>query len=115
MTNIAVGPLGFRAAVDVNPKGERNRFYLAENACRADSTSTLDENNPEPSRIVPRESGAQGPPVPGTSHSVAIRDIEVGDVPTGECWGSSPTRPIFIQIPVRLLIRRKRQPYNTRG
>ena len=24
-TNIALGPLGFRAALDVNPKGERNR------------------------------------------------------------------------------------------
>ena len=26
-TNIAVGPLGFRADLDIGPKGERNRSY----------------------------------------------------------------------------------------
>lgn len=26
-TNVAVGPLGFRAALDINPKGDRNRSH----------------------------------------------------------------------------------------
>ncbi|KAF9777553.1 hypothetical protein BJ322DRAFT_1096259 [Thelephora terrestris] len=61
-TNVAVGPLGFRAALDTNPK---------------------DENNPEPSRIVfcEGESGGREPPVAGTSATVAIHDIEEVDRP----------------------------------
>ena len=101
-TNIAVGPLGFRAEVDINPKGEKLILPRAGSAGRADSTSILDESNHEPSRIVPckRESGVQGPPVPGTSNSVTVGDIGPGDHPTSECWWSSPTLLIFILIPI---------------
>ena len=51
MTNIAVGLLGFRAEVDINPKGEKSILPRAESAGRADPTSILDEDNPEPPRI----------------------------------------------------------------
>ena len=86
-TNIAVGPLGFQAALDVNPKGKQNRSYLRLSGDRADPIAILDRGNPEPSRIVPHErgGGAQDPPVPGPSTTVEIRDIEEVDRPTGEC------------------------------
>ncbi|KAF9786370.1 hypothetical protein BJ322DRAFT_1140245, partial [Thelephora terrestris] len=60
--NIAIGPLGFRVAMNLNP---------------------TDGGNPEPLRIVPceRESGAQEPPLAGTSNTVAIPDLEQGDRP----------------------------------
>ncbi|KAF9787448.1 hypothetical protein BJ322DRAFT_1218157 [Thelephora terrestris] len=56
--NIAAGPLGFRAELDLNP---------------------ADEKNPTASRIVfcERQSEAEGPPAPGTSYPVvAIGDTE---------------------------------------
>lgn len=83
-TNIAVGPLGFRAALDVN--GKQDRSYLGLSGDRADPAAILDEGDPEPSRIVPREmeSGAQDPPAPGPSTAVETRDIEEVDRPTGE-------------------------------
>ena len=48
VTNIAVGPLGFQAEVDIDPKGEKSILPRAGSAGRADSTSILDEDNPEP-------------------------------------------------------------------
>ena len=86
-TNIAVGPLGFQAALDVNPKGKRNRSYLGMSGDRADPAAIIDGDNPEPSQIVPRKrgSGAQDPPAPGPSTAVEIRDIEEVDRPTSEC------------------------------
>ena len=85
-TNIAVGPLGFQAALDVNPKGKQDRSYFGLSGDRADPAAILDKGNPEPSRIVPRErgSGAQDPPAPGPSTAVETRDIEEVDRPTGE-------------------------------
>ena len=84
MTNTAVGPLGFRAEVDINPKGEKSILPRTESAGRADSTSILDENNPEPSRIVPHESesGAQGPPYQG--HHIMQEDEPTME-PEGTC------------------------------
>ena len=85
-TNIAVGPLGFQAALDLNQEGERNRSY--HELDRPNSTAILDGNNPKPSQIIFREteSGTQEPPVPGTSNALAIHDIEQEDLPTGACY-----------------------------
>ena len=86
-TNIAVGPLGFQAALDVNPKGKQDRSYLGLSGDRADPAAIIDGDNPEPSRIVPRElrgSGAQDPPAQGPSTIVETRNIEEVDRPTGE-------------------------------
>ena len=55
-TNIAVGPLGFRAELEVDPAGEESRFYRDLAADRPDSsTATLDANNPWRSRVVFRD------------------------------------------------------------
>jgi hypothetical protein len=51
-TNIAVGPLGFRAELDIGPKGKQSRSYRDLEADRPDSTVTLDEESPRVSRIV---------------------------------------------------------------
>ena len=109
-TNIAVGPLGFQAALDVDPEGEQNHSY--HELDRPDSTAIPDENNPKPSQIIFREteSGAQEPPVPGTSTTVAIGDIEQGDPSTGARYWSLPSRLMFIRLSVPI-----RRPYSTGG
>jgi len=69
-TNIAVGPLGFRAELDIDPAGEESRFYHDLAADQLDSsTATLDANNPGPSRVVFHDntSGDQDIHVPETS------------------------------------------------
>ena len=85
-TNAAAGSLGLRAALDVNPEGERNRSYHGLDGDRPDSTPLLDEDDPEPSRVAfrERESGAQEPPVSVISTIAGIHDIERGDRFTGE-------------------------------
>ena len=85
--NIAAGPLGFRAALDINPKGERNRPAHEMSEDRPDTTAIIGDGNPEPSRIVfrERESGTQGVPTPGTSPAAAIRDIGQVDRLTSKC------------------------------
>ena len=88
-TNIAVGPLGFRAELDVDPKSKSGRLqcrYLG--ADQPDSPATLDEKNPGPSRIVSRK-GEQEAPGPSTSKTltpaVAIGLIEPDNSHPGEC------------------------------
>ena len=39
-SNIAVGPLGFRAELDINPEGEWNRSYHDLEVDHPDSTAT---------------------------------------------------------------------------
>ena len=84
--NIAVGPLGFRAALEVDPIGERNRSYH-DGLDQPDLTAILDGSDPEPSRIefCEREGEAQESDAPGTSTAVATHDIEQGHRPTSEC------------------------------
>ena len=116
-TNVAVGPLGFRAALDINPKGERNRPYRELSSDRPDSTAIIDVGNPEPSRIVfcERKSGAQEPPVPGTSSAPAIHNIEGVDPPMSECYQFMPPQTIFTRIPVSWPTRRKPWLYELGG
>ena len=44
--NIAAGPLGFQAVLDVNPKGERTYPHRGLRADRTDPTAISDEKNP---------------------------------------------------------------------
>ena len=51
-TSIAVGPLGFRAELDVDPKGESSRSYRDVEADCPDSTVATDEKSNKSPRIV---------------------------------------------------------------
>ena len=83
-TNIAVGPLGFSAALDTDPKRNRSDHESSRNQ----PDPTPDEDNPKPSRIVfcETESGAQERLVPGTSFALTPYDIVQGERPTSECY-----------------------------
>ena len=113
-TNIAIGPLGFRAALEADPIGERNRSYHRE-LDRPDLTAILDGSDPEPSRIefCEREGEAQESHAPGTSTAVPTHDIEQGHHSTSECYESLPPRPMFIRISVPLPIRRNHRQCKT--
>ena len=85
-TNIAAGPLGFRAELDINPKGEQDRLSRLR-ADEPDSTVTPDKKGAGVSRIVARDEKHQdqGDHAPGTlSTSTAVGGGEHGNDPTGE-------------------------------
>ena len=113
-TNIGVGPLGFRAALEADPIGERNRSYH-HGLDQPDFTAILDGSDPEPSRIefCEREGEAQESDAPGTSTAVATHDIEQELRPTGECYESLPPGPMFIRISMPLPIRRNHRQCKT--
>lgn len=81
---------------------------------QADSTAILDENNPQPSRIVfgVRQSGAQDSSAPGTPAAVMIHDIEQVDRPTSERYHSAISANVYSDLHV-LPIRKDHQPYDT--
>ena len=88
-TNIAVGPLGFRAELDTDPIGDKNRPRHNLAADRSDSSiAMLDENNPGPSRIVfDNKSEDQGLHAPETSIPSGVIDhgTEHRSDPASEC------------------------------
>ena len=86
-TNIAAGPLGFRAELDIGPKGERRSHRDSES--RPDSTVTPDENDTRVSRIVFKDKKRedQGLPARGTSTAgVVVGGGGHGDGPPSECF-----------------------------
>jgi len=101
-TNIATGPLGFRAELDIGPKGEKSRPHHDSGTDRSDPTGTLDEKDPRISRIVfcDKEREDQGAPVQEASTSGAVIGGEQGSGLTGECHLSPLSRPILIRISV---------------
>ena len=104
-TNAAVGPLGFRAELDIGPKGEQYRICRDMRADRPDSAVTLDEDDPRTSRIVffDKESEDQGPSAPGTStRGVVIDSVEPGNGSTSECFCSLLLWSMFTQISIPL-------------
>ena len=99
-TNVAIGPLGFRAELNVDPKGGRSRSLFDDRKVdRADSTTTPDEDNPGPSRVIPIEldAGSQVPHMRGgPSTAVEVDEaIEPGKYRTGECFNSRPQPSVF--------------------
>ena len=85
-TNIAAGPLGFRAELDIGPKGELDRLSRLQ-ADRPDLTVTLDKKDTRASRIVfhNEDREDQALPTPGTpTTGAAVGGDEHEDVPTGE-------------------------------
>ena len=101
-TNIVVGPLGFRAELDIGPKGERGRDFGGD---LPDSTAISDENDVRTSRITfnDKESEGQGLPVPGPSTSgAAIGGDDHGTGPISERFRSSLSPPMFTWISVSI-------------
>ena len=88
-TNIAAGPLGFRAELDTDPIGNRNRSDHDSAADLSDSSiAMLDENNPGPSRIIfHNKSEGQDLHAPENSTSGGVVDggTEHRSDPASEC------------------------------
>jgi len=86
--NTAVGPLGFRAELDIGPKGEMGLSHRNLAADRSDSsTVTLDKGDTRASRIVfnDKRDGDQGGIAPETSAAGAVvGEDERGNDHTGE-------------------------------
>ena len=87
-TNIAIGPLGFRAQLDVqDPESERHRSPHDLGADRTDSTMVIDENDTRASRIVSQEREDNAPPAPETSTAGAVvGGDENGNGPISACF-----------------------------
>jgi len=85
-TNIAAGPLGFQAELDIGPKGESRSYHDLEN--RPDSTVMPDENDTRASRVVFRDKKEdQGLYLPGTSTAgAAVGGGEHGEDSTSKCF-----------------------------
>ena len=97
-TNIAAGPLGFRAELDIGPKGERSHPFGGD---RPDSTAMLDESDVRASQIVfnDRKSEGQGLPVPGPSTlGATVGGDGHGTGPLSECFRSLLSLPMFTRI-----------------
>ena len=87
--NIAVGPLGFRADLDIGPKGEQGRSYHVLDADWLNLTVVLDEEDTRVSRIVFRENKGKGRalPAPETSTPGAVvGGDEQKTGPISECF-----------------------------
>jgi len=85
-TNVAAGPLGFRAELDIDRKSEQDPLSQSR-ADQPDSIITLDKNGTGVSRIVVHDDKRedQGLPAPGIlTTSAAVGGDEHGNVPTGE-------------------------------
>jgi len=86
-TNVAVGPVGFRAELDVGPKGEQRHSRRGLEVDRPDSTMMLDVKDTRAPRIVFIDRGgrSEGLPAPGTSTvGTMVGDDQHGDRPIGE-------------------------------
>ena len=85
-TNIAVGPLGFRAELDIDPKGEQNHSYYDLEADGPALTATLDDKDPRASRIVFHDKNEdQGSAVTDVlATGSVVNSNEQGGDPTGE-------------------------------
>jgi hypothetical protein len=89
--NIGVGPLGFRAELDIGSKGEQSRCYHDLEADKPDPTAVPDEKDARASRIVFRDEGGGGQELPAPEAStsgVTVDGIEHGNDPAGECFRS---------------------------
>jgi len=86
-TNVAIGPLGFRAELDIDPKGKQDVSPHNVVADRTGSTAVLDDNGTRASRIVlqDKEGEGQKPLMSETSTAGAVvGGDEHGGGPTSE-------------------------------
>ena len=100
-TNVAIGPLGFRAELDIGPKGEPSRPYRDLEADGPDPTVVPDEKDTIASRIVFQESKNEDQGLPATEISMSVAVVggtEHENDAAGECFWSLPSWPMFIRI-----------------
>ena len=104
-TNIAAGPLGFRAELDIDPKGKQRYF---QSQLRAGPTVVPDKKSPGPSRIVfhKKEVETEGLlGVPETStYAVVVDDVGPVNPLTGRFFNLLPPRSMFTGIILLLRI-----------
>jgi len=98
-TNIAAGPLGFRAELDIGPKGEQDCLSCLR-ADQPEQTTTLDEKDTRASRIVFHDKCEdQGLPALGTPNtSTAVGGDGHGNEPKGERF-----RPLSLMLAFTLI------------
>jgi len=86
-TGTITGP-GFRAGMDIDPKGGRNRSYQDLEVDRVDLTMILDERDSRGPRVVFQDEsgGGQNIPAPGAS-TFGVLDVDSGhgSDPIGRC------------------------------
>ena len=95
-TNIAMGPLGFRAEMDTGPKSERNRPYRDLEADGPDPTVVPDEKETRALRIAFQENKNEERRLPAAevpTPIAVIAGVELGNDTAGECFWSLPSRP----------------------
>ena len=100
-TNVAIVPLGFRAELDIGPKGERCRPYRDLEADGPDPTVVPDEKDTRASRIVFQESKNEDQGLTATEIPTPVAVVGVtkhGNDTAGECFWSLPSRPMFIGV-----------------
>ena len=100
-TNVAIGPLGFRAELDIGPKGEPSRPYRDLEADGPDLIVVPDEKDTRASRIVFQESKNEDRGLTATEIPAPVAVVggtEHGNDTAGECFWSLLSRPTFIQI-----------------
>jgi len=88
-TNVAAGPLGFRADLGISPKGERGRFNRNLGTDRLDSPVTLGEKDTATSRIVfhDKKSEDQHPPaLQASTPSTVVGGTGYGNDPPSKCF-----------------------------
>ena len=111
-TNIAAGPLGFRAELDTSPKGEKNRDYQDLEADLTDSTVALGKNNNKGLQIVFQGTTGEGQALPAPEISTpdaVVSGADHGGDPPSERFRSLPSALTFIWISMSLHTRRGRR------
>ena len=88
-TNVAIGPLGFRAELDIGPKGERCRPYWDLEPDGPDPTVVPDEKDARASRIAFQENKNEDRGLTATEVPTPVAVVgvtEYGNDTTGECF-----------------------------
>ena len=105
-TNIAVGPLGFHADLDIDPKGEQTCCHRDFEIAEPDPTVLLDEKDTRAGRIVFQENKDEDRGLASaTGVSTASGGIGHGGNPASECFRILRLGQTFISWCICLLER----------
>jgi len=88
-SNIAVGPIGFRAELVTDANGEQSRSYYDSEADGPDTTVVLDKEETRALRIISRENKNE-------DQGLAVTEVSIpGTVVGGTEQGNDPTSERF--------------------